>query len=262
MTLLDRFRTQSRDKHSDPAVRLAFVDELPIDDRTTIAAIAREDEDARVRRAAVAKLMAPGPLAAIAREDHDEGVRQQAAAMLRDIALEVFEDISEAESLEAVDAITDPRAIAQVAKTATREIVAERALSRIDDPHMLGSVARHAVVESVRTRALESLRGRGDGPELLAIAMNSDFKDSAVAAVDTIADRQQLDQIIARGKNKSAVKRARAFVREAEEHAAREAAEAAAEATAAMIAATPAMIEPEVDTASPPHGSQTAFAGR
>jgi hypothetical protein len=256
MTLLDRFRTQSRDKHSDPAVRLAFVDELPIDDRTTIAAIAREDEDARVRRAAVAKLMAPGPLAAIAREDHDEGVRQQAAAMLRDIALEAFEDISEAESLEAVDAISDPRAIAQVAKTATREIVAERALSRIDDGHMLGSVARHAVLESVRTRAFESLRGRGDGPELLAIAMNSDFKDSAVAAVDTIADRQLLDQIIARGKNKSAVKRARAIVREAEERAARD----AAEATAAMIAATPAVIEPQIDTASPPHGDPLAAA--
>ena len=94
MTLLDRFRTQSRDKHSDPAVRLAFVDELPIDDRTTIAAIAREDEDARVRRAAVAKLMAPAPLAAIARDDRDEGVRQQATAMLRDIALEAFEDVS------------------------------------------------------------------------------------------------------------------------------------------------------------------------
>ena len=88
----------------DPAVRLAFVDELPIDDRTTIAAIAREDEDARVRRAAVAKLMAPGA----ARSDRPRGSRrrrsQQAAAMLRDIALEAFEDIGEAESLEAVDA--------------------------------------------------------------------------------------------------------------------------------------------------------------
>jgi peroxiredoxin Q/BCP len=90
MTLLDRFRTQSRDKHPDPAVRLAFVDELPIDDRTTIAAMAREDDDARVRRAAVAKLMAPGPLAAIARDDRDESVRQQAVTMLRDIALEAL----------------------------------------------------------------------------------------------------------------------------------------------------------------------------
>jgi hypothetical protein len=208
----------------------------------------------------VAKLMAPAALAAIAREDHDESVRQQAVAMLRDLALEAFEDVSEAESLEAVDAIGDPRTLAQVAKTATREIVAARALSRIDDGHMLGSVARHAVVEPVRTQALESLRRRGDGAELLAIAMNSDFKDSAVAAVDTIADRQQLDQIIARGKNKSAVKRARAIIREAEERAAREAADAAAEATAAMIASTPAVIEPEIDTASPPHGDPLTAA--
>jgi hypothetical protein len=258
MTLLDRFRTQSRDKHSDPAVRLAFVDELPIDDRTTIAAIAREDEDARVRRAAVAKLMAPGPLASIARDDRDDGVRQQAVAMLRDIALEAFEDVSESDSLQAVEEIADPRTLAQIAKSATREIVASRALSRIDDSRMVGSVARHAVLEAVRTHALESLRARADRPELLAVAMNSDFKDSAVAAVDAIADdRQELDQLIARGKNKSAVKRARAIVREAEERAARE---AAAEATAALIAATPAVAEPEVDTASPPHGDPLAAA--
>jgi hypothetical protein len=42
MTLLDRFRTQSREKNPDPAVRLAFVDELALDDRATIAAVARE----------------------------------------------------------------------------------------------------------------------------------------------------------------------------------------------------------------------------
>ena len=68
MTLLDRFRAQSRDKHADPAVRLAFVEELPLAEREAIAAIAREDEDARVRKAAVAKLMDPTALAAIGRD--------------------------------------------------------------------------------------------------------------------------------------------------------------------------------------------------
>jgi hypothetical protein len=260
MTLLDRFRTQSRDKHSDPAVRLAFVDELPIDDRTTIAAIAREDEDARVRRAAVAKLMAPAVLAAIARDDRDESVRQQAVVMLRDIALEAFEDVSEADTLEAVEETADPRTLAQIARTATREIVALRALSRLDDAHVVGGVARHAALETVRAHALESLRARGDRQEMLAIAMNSDFKDSAVAAVDALIERQELDQVIARGKNKSAVKRARAIVREAEERAAQEAVEAAAEATAALIAATPAVVDSEVETASPPHGDPLAAA--
>ena len=65
MTLLDRFRAQSRDKHADPSVRLAFVGEIPLSEREAIAAIAREDEDARVRKAAVAKLMDPAALASI-----------------------------------------------------------------------------------------------------------------------------------------------------------------------------------------------------
>jgi hypothetical protein len=56
MTLLDRFRAQARDKHPDPLVRLAFVDELPLAEHGTIGAMAREDEDPRVRKAAVAAI--------------------------------------------------------------------------------------------------------------------------------------------------------------------------------------------------------------
>ena len=63
-----------------------------------IAAIARDDEDPRVRKAAVAKLMRPSVLATIAREERDETVKAQALAMLRDIALEAFEEIGEADS--------------------------------------------------------------------------------------------------------------------------------------------------------------------
>src|SRR5207237_8454248 len=57
-----------------------------------------------------------------------------------------------------------------------------------------------------------------------------------------------------RGKNKGAVKRARAIVREADERAARE----AGAATAQMIAAHPAVAEPQAETASPPHGDPFA----
>ena len=52
MTLLDRFRTQPRHKHPDAAVRLAFVEEIAIDEREMIASIAREDDDPRIRWAA------------------------------------------------------------------------------------------------------------------------------------------------------------------------------------------------------------------
>ena len=202
-----------RHKHPDPAVRLAYVEEIPLEERDVIASIAREDEDVRVRRAAVAKLMDPAALGAIASTDRDETLRAQAAAMLRDIAVEAFEGVTEAESLEAVDALTDGRALAQIAKTAGREIVALRALSRIADTRMLGSIARHATSEATRRGAFERLGG--DAAEILAVAMNSEHKDTAIAAVDLIADRSELDQVVLRAKNKSAVKRARGIIREA-----------------------------------------------
>ena len=37
MTLLDRFRAQPRQKHQDPAVRLSFVQELPMTERELLA---------------------------------------------------------------------------------------------------------------------------------------------------------------------------------------------------------------------------------
>ena len=220
MTLIDRFRTQGRHKHPDPAVRLAYVEEIPLEERDVIALIAREDEDVRVRRAAVAKLMVPAALGAIAGTDRDEAVRAQAAAMLRDIAVEAFEGVTEADSLEAVDALTDGRALAQIAKTAGREIVALRALSRVADARLLGSIARHALSEATRRGAFDRIGG--DAAEILAVALNSEHKDTALAAVDLIGDRRELEQVISRAKSKSAVKRARGIIREAEEREARE----------------------------------------
>jgi hypothetical protein len=227
MTLLDRFRTQPQ-KHPDPAVRLAHVNEIPLTERELIASIAKEDEDPRVRKAAVAKLLDPAALGIIARDDRDETVRGDASAMLRDIALEAFEGTGESDSLEAVDALTDFRALAQIARTAAREIVALRALSRLSDGHSLGSVARHAASEAVRRGAFE--RVRADRSETLAVAMNSEYKDTALAALELITDRDALEQIAQSGKNKSAAKRARVILREAEDRDAAEAAAAREEA--------------------------------
>ncbi|MGC4085821.1 MAG: DUF349 domain-containing protein [Vicinamibacterales bacterium] len=260
MTLLDRFRAQSRDKHSDPAVRRAFVEELPLSEKEAIAAAAREDDDAGVRKAAVAKLMDPAALAAVARDDRDESVRAQAQAMLRDIALEAFEEVGEAESHQAIDALTDPKTLAIIAKTATRESSAVRALTRVTDVHTLGSIARHAAVDAVRLAAFDAVRDGGAHDELLAIAMNSDFKDTALAALDLVTDRAELEQVIARGRNKSAVKRARTIIREADEEAVRVAAAAAAAEAIAAAAAQPPVETPAADTVLAPHGDPLALA--
>jgi hypothetical protein len=231
MALLDRFRAQPRQKHPDPAVRLAFVQEIPLTDHELLTEVAREDPDARVRRAAVAKLLDPRTLSSIATDDGDEGVRAEAAAMLRDVALEAFEGIGEAESVAAVDAIDDVRTLAIVAKSAPRESTAHRALARTiehHDQHVLGSIARHAEHESVRRAALEAL---DDHLLVLGVVLNSEFREPATSAVERFADRSELEQIASRARNKSAAKRARAILREADERAAQaEAEKAAAEA--------------------------------
>lgn len=253
MTLLDRFRAQSRDSHSDPAVRLAFVEQLPLSEKDAIVAAAREDGDARVRKAAVAKLMDPVTLAVVLREDTDDSVRAQATTMLRDLALEAFEEVGEAESQQAIDAIVDAKTLGQIAKTATREASATRALSRIMDVHALASVARHALLEPIRLRAFEQVREQGAHEDLLAIAMNSDFKDTALSALELITDRAELEQVESRGRNKSASKRARTIMREADERAAREAADAATQAAFAA-AALRAVEATEAEMTTPPHG--------
>src|SRR5262245_2039549 len=124
MTLLDRFRAQPRQNHPDAAIRLEFLAELPLADRPAIAAMAREDTDPRVRRAAVAKLLDPAVLGAIARDDPDADVRSGALSMLRDIALEAFEGIGEAEACDAIEALVDQKVLVHVAKNAAREVVA------------------------------------------------------------------------------------------------------------------------------------------
>ena len=252
MTLLDRFRSQiARQKHTDPAVRLAFVEEVPLDEREVIASIAREDEDPRVRRAAVAKLMDPAALGRIAGEDPDEDVREQAGVMLRDIALEAFEGVAEGDSLEAVEAIGDSRALAHVARSAVREIVAIRALSRVADARLVGAIARHAACEGARKGAVQMLVERAEHAELLAVAMNSEYKDTALAAMDQITDQAELEQIAAGGRNKGAVKRARGVLREAGEQAGREAA-AAADMAQGVAPAEQALAENVRRLAEPP----------
>ena len=224
MTLLDRFRTQPQ-KDSDPTVRLAYVAGLPLTERDQIVAAAREDDDARVRRAAVGKLLDPQTLAAIAREDADESVRDVALTMLRDIALDAFEGVDEGGSLAAVEALTDARTLAQVAKTSLREAVALRALAQLDQhggSHVMALVARQAELEPIRVAAFLRLSDRAD---FLIVALNCDFKDTAVAAVDRLSERDDLEQIAERAKNKSAAKRARQTLRDRDEAAARDAAE-------------------------------------
>src|SRR5438874_1868101 len=79
MSFLDRFKIQPKHKSPDPEIRLASVPELGAEegDEAVLVALATEDADARVRRAAAARIDDVGVLVRIAGSDADAGLREE-----------------------------------------------------------------------------------------------------------------------------------------------------------------------------------------
>lgn len=216
MGLLDKFRSQPRWKHANAAVRIAAVEELPLDQQDVLLAVAREDRDAGVRLAALRKIISPASIAEIARQDAEARVRDEASTLLFDLATGALEG-TEADSRAALEGLTDPRQVVAVAKTAADAGVARAALARVDDTASLGSIARRSTHAAVR---LEALGRVADPREILAVALRSEFKDVSVAAVERLGDRPLLEEAATHARNKSAAKRARSIARTLDEEAA------------------------------------------
>ena len=216
MSFLDRFKIQPKHKSPDPDVRVASVHELPAgplgdEDAAVLAALAREDTDARVRRAAAARIDDVGVLSAIAGSEADAGIRDEVLGRLAGVA--ASGDSPEAAG-QALGALTDQKQIATVAKTSPLDRVRADAVARLTDVKSLSSVARNAA--DPRTAALAAER-IADHAELLNVAARTDHKDAGVGALERAAatggvDRAALESLSDRAKNKAVAKRARAMV--------------------------------------------------
>ena len=153
MSFLDRFKIQPKYKSADPEVRAAAVAELgpaPLseEDSAVLLSLAREDADARVRRAAIARIEDVGVLAAIAGSEADPGIREEVIGRLAAVAADDNADAA----MRALAALSDPKQISTVAKTAPLDSVRTAAVERLTDVKSLSSVARHAT--DARTAAL------------------------------------------------------------------------------------------------------------
>ncbi len=110
--------------------------------------------------------------------------------------------------------------------------------------------------DAARLAAFEALAARGERDEIMAVAMNSEHRDTALAAVEWFRDMADVEQIATRARNKSAAKRARTRLHEAEaqaaadERAAADARRALAAAETARMAAAPAAPPPETSVPS------------
>ena len=221
MALLDRFRTHPVTRIPTPPSGWQFVQELPLDERELLNEVAREDADPRVRRAAVAKLMDP-------RGARRRGERRRRRARARAGAVDAARHRARGVRRRWAKRRASRRS---TRSTTPKTLVGDREerVARGDGAARAGAGHRRprARLDRAPCRARERCGARAfDGAarsraRCSAVALNSEFKDPTLAAVERITDRAELEQIAARAKNKSASKRARAIVREMDERAGR-----------------------------------------
>src|SRR5688500_13571494 len=78
MGLLEKLRPQPKWKHTEPSVRLEGLHDIDDGDQDALRALATDDPDPRVRRAALARVADGAVLAAIVRNETDEATREHA----------------------------------------------------------------------------------------------------------------------------------------------------------------------------------------
>jgi len=216
MGILEKLRPHPRWKHADPTVRVAAVYELGPDEVDTLHALAREDAEARVRRAAVTRIDEAGVLGEIARTDPDEDVRAEAVRGLAGLAAEADDPLQAMDAVRQLMALGRTKEIVLVARDSSSADVRASVVDLLEDQKSLAAISRHAQDSSTRLRALARV---SDAGEVLNVALKAEHTDAAVAALERMTDAESLTAISQRARNKVAVRRARAKLRLMEEAA-------------------------------------------
>jgi hypothetical protein len=214
MGILEKLRPLPRWKHADPAVRAASVYELGPDEPEALLALAREDAEARVRRAAVTRVNDAAVLADIARTDPDEDVRAEAIRGLAGLAAETDDASHAGEIVRLLLGLGRTKEAVVVAREGRSPAVRAAAVDLLEDARSLGSISRHAQDSATRLRALARLQ---DADEIAAVALKSEHTDAAVAALERVSTGEALSAIAQRARNKVAARRARTRLRLIEE---------------------------------------------
>ena len=214
MGILEKLRPQPRWKHADPAVRAAAVYDLGSDETDALRALAREDTDPRVRRAAVNRIDDLSVLADVARTDPDEEVRAEAVRGLAGLAAEADDAEGAAEAVRQLLALGRTREVVVVARENRDPSIRAAVIDLVDDARALGSISRHAPDAQTRLRALARL---SDSAELLNVALKSEHTDTAVAALERIEATEALSAVAKGARNKVASRRAKTKVRQVED---------------------------------------------
>ncbi|MBI3049379.1 MAG: DUF349 domain-containing protein [Acidobacteria bacterium] len=210
MGILEKLRPQPRWKHADPAVRVAAVYDVGPEDADALHALAREDAEPRVRRAAISRIDELPMLAEVARTDPDEEVRAEAVRGLAGIGAEADDPAQALEAVRQLLALGRTKEIVLVARDTSSADVRTAVIDLLEDQKTLAAIGRHARDGATRLRALARLTDAG---EILTVALKAEHTDAAVAALERITTSEALTEVSLRARNKVAARRARARLR-------------------------------------------------
>ena len=206
MGILEKLRPQPRWKHTDPSVRAAAVYELGPDEAEALHALAREDAEPRVRRAAVTRIDDPSVLADIAKTDPDEDVRAEAIRGIAGIAAET-DDLPQAlDAVRQLIALSRSKEIVLVARDSSSADVRAGVVDLVEDQKILSSISRHSRDGATRLRALARLT---DHDEIRNVALKAEHTDAAVAALEQLSTADAFEDVAQHARNKVAARRAR-----------------------------------------------------
>ena len=214
MGILEKFRSQPRWKHADPSVRVAAVYEIGPEDRASLVALARDDAEARVRRAAASRLSDPMVLGDVLRTDPDPDVRAEALRQLVGVAAETVDEETARHAVRQLAEAGRQKELAVVARESVHATIKAVVVDALTDSRILGSVSRHAADGATRWRALLRIT---EADELAQVALNSEHTDVAVGAVDRLISPVALAAVAQRARNKVAMRKARSRQRLLEE---------------------------------------------
>jgi Domain of Unknown Function (DUF349) len=215
MGLLEKLRPQPKWKHADPSVRLEGLQEIEDTDQESLAALATDDPDARIRRAAVARVSDALVLATILRNESDASVRDHAATRLAGLAEQGDERVALA-AVSSLATLGRQRELATVARGSNLDSVRRAAVEQVSDQKALAAIARQSADAAARLVAIGRLT---DQAELEAVAARGEHADAAIEALDRLETPSEdvLNGLVQRAKTKAVQKRARAILRAREE---------------------------------------------
>ncbi len=209
MDLLDRLRPRWR--HPDPLIRVAAVREMTGEDGDRLAAVARTDPDAAVRRAAVKRIEDTALLGELAAQDTDPAVRQLATERAREVRVAVARSAAPVAACEAaLAALADEDDLVAVAATAAHEAIREAALARVATDRGLREFVRASTDDWLRRSALDRI---ADPAQLRHIATGDHPAELALHALARITDPTVLQGVAdSRTASKAVRRRARAML--------------------------------------------------